>query len=118
MSGGPDLENLTRDYGREIFGRITSGGNFPFGPAWWDERLMEWTMGDEAVKVQLFRFIDALPVLHNPDAVNRHPRDYFAHAGDRLPAWMRFGLRWLPENGLFGRALAWSARTSARRLGH
>src|SRR5262249_50209211 len=36
----------------------------------------------------------------------------------RLPAWMRFGLRWLPENGLFGRALAWSARTSARRLGH
>jgi RHH-type proline utilization regulon transcriptional repressor/proline dehydrogenase/delta 1-pyrroline-5-carboxylate dehydrogenase len=113
-----DIEARTQQYGRDIFARLDRGGPVPFGPAWWDERLMEWTMGDEAVKVQLFRFIDALPVLRNPETVNRHLRDYFAQAGDRLPGWMRFGLRWLPENGLFGRALAWSARTSARRLGH
>jgi RHH-type proline utilization regulon transcriptional repressor/proline dehydrogenase/delta 1-pyrroline-5-carboxylate dehydrogenase len=113
-----DVEARTQQYGRDIFARLDRGGPVPFTPAWWDERLMEWTMGDEAVKVQLFRFIDALPVLRTPDAVNRHLRDYFAQAGDRLPRWMRFGLRWLPSNGLFGRALAWSARTSARRLGH
>jgi RHH-type proline utilization regulon transcriptional repressor/proline dehydrogenase/delta 1-pyrroline-5-carboxylate dehydrogenase len=113
-----DVEARTQDYGRDIFARLDRGGPVPFSPAWWDERLMEWTMGDEAVKVQLFRFIDALPVLHTPGAVNRHLRDYFAEAGGHLPAWMRLGLRWLPENGLLGRALAWSARTSARRLGH
>src|ERR1051326_1366401 len=77
MSGGRDLENLTRDYGREIFGRIAMGGPFPFGPAWWDERMMEWTMADEAVKVQLFRFIDVLPMLHDPVEIGRHLREYF-----------------------------------------
>ena len=34
-----------------------------WGRRWWDERMMDWTMHDEAVKVQLFRFIDALPQL-------------------------------------------------------
>ena len=58
-----DLETLTIRYGREIFGRLERPTPLPFGPAWWDERLMEWSMGDEAIKVQLFRFVDVLPLL-------------------------------------------------------
>ena len=46
----PDLEALTHDYGRAIFARLDGGRTVPFGPAWWDERLMGWTMGDEALK--------------------------------------------------------------------
>src|SRR5581483_5080756 len=57
MATATDVEELTRAYGREIFARLDPGGPVPFGPGWWDERLMDWTMGDPAVKVQLFRFI-------------------------------------------------------------
>src|SRR5260370_23908621 len=64
MEIATDLEALTQDYGREIFARVGRQGPFLFSPAWWDERLMQWTMGDPAIKVQLFRFIHALPLLH------------------------------------------------------
>jgi RHH-type proline utilization regulon transcriptional repressor/proline dehydrogenase/delta 1-pyrroline-5-carboxylate dehydrogenase len=116
MTTAEGLEALTHRYGREIFARLDRPGPVPFGPAWWDERLMEWTMGDEAVKFQLFRFVDVLPMLHTSRAVTRHLREYFGEAGDRLPPWLRRGLRWLPENGLFGRLLARTANYSAERL--
>jgi RHH-type proline utilization regulon transcriptional repressor/proline dehydrogenase/delta 1-pyrroline-5-carboxylate dehydrogenase len=111
-----DVEALTQDYGRAIFARLDRDGPLPFGPAWWDERLMEWTMGEEAVKVQLFRFIDALPALRRPDQITDHLREYFAEAGDTVPGWVRFGLRLLPSKGLLGETLAWTANASARRL--
>src|SRR6516225_1587992 len=101
-----NLEALTHDYGREIFARLEHTGPPPFGPGWWDERLMEWTMGDEAVKVQLFRFIDALPLLRTAPAITRHLREYFTLAETHLPAWMRLGLRWMPNDGFAGRLLA------------
>src|SRR6267378_848282 len=92
-----DLEALTHDYGREIFARVGRQGPFLFSPAWWDERLMEWTMGDPAIKVQLFRFIDALPLL-------------------RLPAWLRLGLHWMPRDGFLGGLVAKTAYRNAERL--
>ena len=104
-----DREDLTRRYGKEIFARLEGAGPLPFGPAWWDDRLMEMTMGDEAVKLQLFRFVDVLPQLRSPADVTRHLREYFAAAGDRVPGWMRLGLRLLPSRGLLGRLLAWTA---------
>jgi RHH-type proline utilization regulon transcriptional repressor/proline dehydrogenase/delta 1-pyrroline-5-carboxylate dehydrogenase len=116
MVTATDVEALTQAYGREIFARLDQGGPVPFGPGWWDERLMDWTMGDPDVKVQLFRFIDALPLLRGSADVNRHLREYFAEVDERLPAWMRLGLHWLPDDGALGRLVAGTARTSARRL--
>jgi RHH-type proline utilization regulon transcriptional repressor/proline dehydrogenase/delta 1-pyrroline-5-carboxylate dehydrogenase len=111
-----DVEALTRRLGREIFARVGRAGPVPFTPAWLDERLMEWSMGDEALKLQLFRFVDVLPQLRSPAAITQHLREYFAEAGDHLPAALRLALRWLPSRGLLGRLLAWSARFSAERL--
>jgi RHH-type proline utilization regulon transcriptional repressor/proline dehydrogenase/delta 1-pyrroline-5-carboxylate dehydrogenase len=116
MSKAADLEALTVRYGREIFSRIERAAPLPFGPAWWDERLMEWSMGDEAVKVQLFRFVDVLPLLRTPAEIARHLREYFAEARGHLPGWLTFGLRLIPSGGLLGRAFAGLAHRSARRL--
>ena len=55
-----ELEALTQDYGRDIFARLSRDGPFPLSPAWFDDQLMDWTMSDPTVKVQLFRFIDWL----------------------------------------------------------
>src|SRR6516225_9077204 len=111
-----DVEALTHGYGREIFARLSHATVVPFTPSWWDERLMEWSMGDEAVKLQLFRFVDVLPMLHSPETISRHLREYFGEACEHLPGWLTFGLRWLPSHGLLGRLLARTAYRSAERL--
>jgi RHH-type proline utilization regulon transcriptional repressor/proline dehydrogenase/delta 1-pyrroline-5-carboxylate dehydrogenase len=111
-----EVEALTVQYGRAIFARLERGGSIPFSPSWLDERLMEWSMGDEDVKLQLFRFVDVLPALRKPADVSRHLREYFGEAKGRLPGWLTFGLRWLPSKGVLGRLLAWTAHRSAERL--
>jgi RHH-type proline utilization regulon transcriptional repressor/proline dehydrogenase/delta 1-pyrroline-5-carboxylate dehydrogenase len=113
-----DSENLTQDIGREIFAGLDGSTSWLLTPAWWDDRLMEWTMADPAVKVQLFRFIDALPLLHTPASITRHLREYFTEARGHLPRWLRWGLPWLPVNGWPGRLLAKVARQNAERLAH
>src|SRR5262245_8206064 len=80
MSTAADLEALTIRHGRAIFSHLERSTRVPFTPAWWDERLMEWSMGDESIKVQLFRFVDVLPLLHTPDSIARHLREYFGQA--------------------------------------
>jgi RHH-type transcriptional regulator, proline utilization regulon repressor / proline dehydrogenase / delta 1-pyrroline-5-carboxylate dehydrogenase len=116
--GGTDaaVERLTRAYGSEIFARLDHSGPVLFSPSWWDDRLMEFTMGDEAVKLQLFRFIDALPLLNSPPQISRHLREYFEEAGPALPGWVRRAVRWLPRKGWAGGLLAGLARANARRL--
>src|SRR5260370_42311009 len=94
-----ELERLTRAYGQELFARVDRRGPLLLSPGWWDERLMHWTMDDPAVKVQLFRFIDALPQLGGGRSVVRHLREYFEEARDSLPGWARFGLHVLPARG-------------------
>ena len=116
MSQPADLQALTVRYGREIFSRIERASLVPFGPAWWDDRLMEWSMGDETIKVQLFRFVDVLPLLRTPAAIARHLREYFGQAQGHLPGWLTLGLRLIPSGGLLGKAFAGLAHRSARRL--
>lgn len=111
-----EIEKWTQRFGREIFARVGQTTLMPFSPAWWDERLMEWSMGDEAVKLQLFRFVDVLPLLHEPETIVRHLREYFGEAREHLPSWLTFALHWLPSRGLLGRLLAKTAYRSAERL--
>ena len=112
----PALEALTLNYGREIFARLGGARLVPLTPGWWDERLMNFTMGAEALKVQLFRFMDVLPMLRSPQEINRHLREYFGEAGATLPTWLRLALPYLPRDGFAGRFLAKAARKNAERL--
>src|SRR5262245_31326025 len=116
MSHDRECESLTQDYGRAIFSRVDQTGPILFSPRWFDEQLMSWTMGLPALKVQLFRFIDCLPLLHTPAQISRHLREYFTEADDQLPRWISTGARWLPENGLLGTVLARTAHKSAERM--
>jgi RHH-type proline utilization regulon transcriptional repressor/proline dehydrogenase/delta 1-pyrroline-5-carboxylate dehydrogenase len=116
MDSAGELEARTLLYGREIFGRLDGAGAVPWGPAWWDDRLMEWTMGDEALKVQLFRFVDVLPLLHSPAAINSHLREYFAEAAATLPGWINALVRRLPARGPVAWLMATLARKGAQRL--
>ncbi|HJZ89408.1 MAG TPA: L-glutamate gamma-semialdehyde dehydrogenase [Gemmataceae bacterium] len=116
MTPASDLERRTIAYGREIFARVDRQGPQAFTPAWVDQLLMDWTMSAEQLKVQLFRFIDALPRLHDPAAIAWHLREYLGEAGDAVPWWIRYGVRMLPSDGLGGRLLARAAKWNAEHL--
>ncbi len=115
-----ELESRTLAHGREIFARVQRQAPHILTPAWFDDLLMQLTMSEESLKVQLFRFIDALPVLHSAETVALHFKEYLRAAGKKLPWWLRLSTRFLPENGLGGRLLArsafWNARHLARRF--
>src|SRR5262245_10220309 len=68
---GDSLEERTQQIGKELFARI-GRGPMPWQRTWWDDRFMAWTLQDPRVRVQLFRFIDALPALKRPDSIRRH----------------------------------------------
>ena len=111
-----DLERRTQAYGHEIFARIDRQGPLPLSPAWFDDKLMNLTMSEEALKVQLFRFIDALPLLHDPESISAHLREYLEAGGQRLPWWVRWGTRLIPRRGFWAGSLAWAARWNAEHL--
>ena len=111
-----EIEYLTHLYGSEIFARLDTERPIVFSSGWFDERLMEWFMQEEAIKVQMFRFIDVLPMLDDAEEVSRHLREYFAEAGDSLPGWMQLALKGIPKRGPLARFMAYLARSNGRRM--
>ena len=51
-------------------------------------------MEDHDFKIEMFRFVDVLPVLPDADEVARHIDEYFNRQdGPAMPGWMRAGAR-------------------------
>jgi RHH-type proline utilization regulon transcriptional repressor/proline dehydrogenase/delta 1-pyrroline-5-carboxylate dehydrogenase len=109
------IERRTRELGREIFDRIGRGPRI-WQRAWWDDRLMGLSMGDEATKIQLFRFVDALPTLTTDSAIRRHLQEYLEEAGDGVPWIVALPLVLTPRGRLGDRLIARIARTGAHRM--
>src|SRR3954453_5186828 len=89
------LERRAQEIGRALFARIGRGPS-PWQRGWWDDHLMDLTLGDPLVKIQLFRFIDAMPALKTPAAIRQHLAEYLGEADDRVPWWLRLGVRLAP----------------------
>jgi RHH-type proline utilization regulon transcriptional repressor/proline dehydrogenase/delta 1-pyrroline-5-carboxylate dehydrogenase len=116
----PDLDPGTVErravaIGRELFAAIGRGPS-PVERGFWDDRMMALTMGDPAVKVQLFRFIDALPALSTPEEVVGHLRDYLDQAGDRVPRWLRMIVDLAPPGTARSEILAAACRFGAGHM--
>jgi RHH-type proline utilization regulon transcriptional repressor/proline dehydrogenase/delta 1-pyrroline-5-carboxylate dehydrogenase len=109
------LEGRSREIGRALLGRIGRGDG-PWSRTWWDNKLMGLTMGTPQAKVQLFRFIDALPTLSDPASVRRHLTEYLEEAGDQVPAWLRMPLGLAPKGSFGDGMVAAIARWGATRM--
>ena len=110
------VERRTQELGHELFSRLQHRSPSIFHGRWWEDRLMSWAMGDEAVKVQMFRFVDVLPMLKDHHAIAQHMDEYFEVVRDRLPWAARVGLDLSVSNTILSRALAFNARTNAARM--
>jgi RHH-type proline utilization regulon transcriptional repressor/proline dehydrogenase/delta 1-pyrroline-5-carboxylate dehydrogenase len=111
------VESRTLVIGRQLFARArsteTRGDILHFSLDQW---LMRQGMKDEAVKAQLFRFVDVLAVLNTTAAINRHLGEYLRTAKAHLSSWQRGALGLMPVNGIGGAALAKFARFSTERM--
>jgi RHH-type proline utilization regulon transcriptional repressor/proline dehydrogenase/delta 1-pyrroline-5-carboxylate dehydrogenase len=107
------IERTTQEVGRYLFEHLEVRKPSLWDRRWWDDRIMAWAMHDESVKVQLFRFIDVLPMLTTPDAVAQHLEEYLSDVHDRLPSAARFGLVVVTPTKLGRRGLAAAARRNA-----
>jgi RHH-type transcriptional regulator, proline utilization regulon repressor / proline dehydrogenase / delta 1-pyrroline-5-carboxylate dehydrogenase len=120
MAGGLNLSGTTdgtawqpeiEARGREIFDRMQGAKPGVFKNL--SGRLMDWSMGNEALKVQLFRFVDVLPVLGSSREIARHTREYLGDPAAGLPPWAR----WLARNsGKFSWLTALAARLGVTRM--
>ncbi|MEO6810114.1 MAG: L-glutamate gamma-semialdehyde dehydrogenase [Isosphaeraceae bacterium] len=109
------LERRTRQIGQELFDQIDRGPSF-WRRSWWDDHLMALTMDEPETKVQLFRFIDALPTLGDDASVRRHLTEYLDEAGSGVPLLVRFPLAVTPPGPLGDRIIASMARWGATRM--
>ena len=110
-----DVEGRVRAIGRDLFRGIGRGPGF-WQRGWWDDRLMAMTMNDHATKVQLFRFIDALPTLVRPASTRRHLIEYLDEAGPGVPKLVAAPLALAPSGPLGDRLLADIARFAATTM--
>ena len=110
------IERTTQEVGRYIFDHLSHRQASIIERRWWEDRIMAWAMQDESVKVQMFRFIDVLPMLTTSESVTRHLQEYFHDVQNRLPSALRLGMAIAAPRSIAGRAVAMAARRNA--LGH
>lgn len=89
----PKLEATTRQIGGELLDAARRNKSGFLSAAFWSDKLMDWTMKDEAFKVQFFRFIDAFPVLKTPEQIHEHLIDYLTQPDVTLPPGFGTGMK-------------------------
>ncbi|MCA9120911.1 MAG: L-glutamate gamma-semialdehyde dehydrogenase [Planctomycetaceae bacterium] len=110
------IEDRTQELGRYLFDHLDEQQPTVLQRRWWDERLMAWAMQDEGLKVQLFRFVDVLPMLKTNEAVVGHLNEYLNEVRSHLPAAVRTALGIGRRTSLTRAAIARLARLSAMDL--
>ena len=63
--------------GHDLWNQLDRRKPTVFERRWWLDHIMEWAMQDESVKVQMFRFVDVLPMLKSSTTVAQHLQEYF-----------------------------------------
>lgn len=110
------LEERTRRIGRSLFENVDTRGPSIFNRLWWDNRVMDWSMADEHLKVQLFRFIDVLPQLTTTDAINEHLQAYLGDNGHQFPWFVRHGVGLATPGTMTGNLVANTVKQNATRM--
>lgn len=110
------IESEAQRIGRELWDHLDRRKPTVFERRWWLDHILEWAMQDESIKVQMFRFVDVLPMLKGSSSVTRHLQEYFDEVHSHLPVAIRMGLEVAQPDSILGKALAVNARNNARKM--
>lgn len=101
------FEDSVINEGKEVFKAIRAEKESLFDKNYWLGRMMDWVMKDDSFKVDLFRFVDVLPVLQDKDQVAKHIEEYLLKKDRELPLLMGTALK--AASFSFARSMAASA---------
>jgi len=101
MINSDQLQTNILNRGREFFAALGNETPSIFKKNFWTGKVMDWSMGHEDFKVQLFRFIDVLPYLTTEEMLNEHIQEYFARE-ENIPAVLKFGAKSAGIGGRLG----------------
>jgi RHH-type proline utilization regulon transcriptional repressor/proline dehydrogenase/delta 1-pyrroline-5-carboxylate dehydrogenase len=71
--------------GTELLEKARAHKSGVLSGAFYSDALMNWSMKDHNFKVQMFRFVDAFPVLRDNDDIYDHLQDYLSQPGVTVP---------------------------------
>ena len=86
------VERRTQEIGHDLLDRLEHRTPSLFHGRWWENHLLNWAMEDEAVKLQMFRFVDVLTMLREHTSIARHLEEYYQEVRERLPFAARLGI--------------------------
>ncbi|MGN6369523.1 MAG: proline dehydrogenase family protein [Phycisphaerae bacterium] len=114
-----DLEPRTQQIGHDLLLATRAIAK----KSWWgsSEHLMNWALQNHDFKIQLFRFIDVVPVLKTPEAIHQHlleylqPPDQPSDQKIELPPGMSLALK---AGGLLKGTLAHTLTSQIQAMAH
>lgn len=100
------MEEQIRRIGHQIFAGMPKKSPSVFKKDFWNGKIMDWSMRDEAFKVEMFRFVDVFPVLRTPEQIAQHLKEYFCRPDQDFPAWIQLGMKSVSAGSLVARTAA------------
>ncbi len=82
----------------------------------WDDKLLNWTMENPGLRVQLFRLIDCLPALTTKTEVARHLQEYLGNSSVELPTALKSLLNFTNPDSMPGQVAATTLSTAVQTL--
>ena len=92
-SSNPALEAKTIEIGTQLLGLSREHTTGLLSAKFYSDWLMEWSMKDPNFKVQMFRFVDAFPVLRTVDDKFDLLKDYLSQPGVTVPGPIAAGIK-------------------------
>ncbi|MDD2942453.1 MAG: proline dehydrogenase family protein [bacterium] len=89
-----ELESAIKILGENILSDIRKASRKGMHPDFITDRLLGWGMKQDNLKVALFRFVDVLPSLDDPNTIVRIAQEYFAPLKNTLPRLLGGLLDW------------------------
>ncbi|MEC9400237.1 MAG: L-glutamate gamma-semialdehyde dehydrogenase [Myxococcota bacterium] len=93
-------------FGREMFSKMKGQKPGVFQKDWWSGKMMDFSMKDEAFKIEMFRFVDVFPTLRDPVQVAVHLQEYFCRPEQDFPASFQWGLGKVKPEGMIAKMAA------------
>ena len=84
-----ELDRKILEMGQDVFTKMQGETPGVFNKDYWQGRILEWAMKDPTFKVDMFRFVDVLPMLDDKEQVSRHIKEYLLKEGRELPGVMK-----------------------------
>jgi len=105
------MEERIARVGQELFDAIKGETAGIFHRDYWNGRMMEWCMKSPDFKLNMFRFIDVLPVLQSDRQIAEHLQGYLCGEGEDIPAVLKWGISAAGAAGI----TAWIAAKSVKK---